>query len=652
MKPSMRTWWLSLAVVMCITLGAGSAWAQTFTAQGLGAVGPLNAIGYPSFIADKAGLALEPCLDPPTTTVPVADPCAMTGTLPLGDAAPIVFVSNFPQEFFYQNATAILDLGTGGHGALIIIAVEGGFTAPLPPTINQQVVFIRTRLRVNGGLTPGASYRATWPFGTMNFVAEAGGTLKQVTTDVGCLAAPCGTFQQLLSAVDAAGVPTFGPFLQAVAPAPPLGFVGDPNILQTVTGSPTGYNAFKIERINGDGTLTLIEETPLFSLWGKLFTGPKPAPTLTIERTSYTKTTIATTVNVFARSVGATSVTATVAGATIPLRPDSVNPVTGTISDRWFGQADVAAAQPGNAVNITASNAAAGVPLDATNSLTLSSTLVDEVVIDGVDYAAGTLTVRAHSLDVNKPVLTAESAETPPVALGALDFAGSLIVTTQAPPAYVTVLSANGGAAIRETNLAAAATSIVTATTLTSSKNPSNFGEAVTFSANVTAAGGTLTGSVSFFDGSATLAIVPLNATGSAALATFTTSTLAMGQHNITAVFTPADTTFRPSASTIVIQVVNKGASTTTLVVSPTTVARRGIVTLTATVNPTASSIGGTVTFRNGNTVIATVAVDGNGKATTPFTAPNQRGTITLTATYNGNASLNPSSGTATLTVN
>ena len=36
-------WWLILAVVMCIALGAGSAWAAG--AQGLGAVGPLDANG-------------------------------------------------------------------------------------------------------------------------------------------------------------------------------------------------------------------------------------------------------------------------------------------------------------------------------------------------------------------------------------------------------------------------------------------------------------------------------------------------------------------------------------------------------------------------------------------------------------------------------
>jgi Big-like domain-containing protein len=659
MKPTtVNKWLLPLIVVMCIALGAGSAWAQ---GQGLGSVGPLNAIGYPSFIADKAGLALEPCLDPPTTLTPVADPCAMTGTLPLGDTAPIVFVSNFPQEFFYSNVTTII--GKTGEpqpnaalDATIIMAVEGGFTAPLPPTINQQVVFFRTRLRIDGGLVAGATYKATFPFGEIVFVAEAGGKLKQVTTDIGCLAAPCGTFQQLLTAVDAAGFPINGPFLKAVDPAPPVGYVGDPNIFQTITGSPTGNNFFRIERVNGDGTLTLEGQANLFNVWGKLFTGPSPAPTLTIERTSYTKTAIATTVNVFARSVGAVAVTANVAGTDIPLRPDSVNPITGTISDRWFGQADVAAAQPGNAVNVTAVNAAgAAAPHDLTNSITLSSALVDEVTIDGVDYAAGNLTVLAHSSDINKPVMTAESAETPPVALGNLDFAGSLIVTTQAPPAFVTVVSANGGVATRETNLAPAATSIVTATALSSNINPSDFGQAVTFSANVTAAGGTLTGSVTFFDGSVQLAIVPLSATGSTALATTTTSTLTMGSHTITAVFTPADTTFKASASAIVIQVVNKGNSTTTLVLSPTTVARKASVTATATVSPTASSVGGTVTFttvvNNATLTLGTVPVGTNGKAVLTFAAPNNRGTFIVTASYGGNATLKPSSGTAQLII-
>jgi len=69
---------------------------------------------------------------------------------------------------------------------------------------------------------------------------------------------------------------------------------------------------------------------------------------------------------------------------------------------------------------------------------------------------------------------------------------------------------------------------------LLSSANPSIAGQPVTFTATVTAAapgGGIPAGSVTFKDGTATLATVSLSAGGTAAL---TTSALTTGVHHIT----------------------------------------------------------------------------------------------------------------------
>lgn len=662
MNPIKRNkWLLALVAVMCIALGAGSAWAQTFTFQGggLGSVGPLNAIGYPSFIADKAGTALEPCLVQPTTLVPVADPCALAGTLlgpggaVLADDTPIVFTSAFPQEFFYQNATAILSLA-GGRDALIIMAVEGGFTAPLLPTPGQQVVFVRTRLRVNGGLIGGQRYRAVYPFGEIIFTAAADGTLKQITTDVGCLAAPCGTFQQLVPNAGA----TFGPFLTAVTPAPPAGYVGDPGIDQTVTGSPTGNNLFRIEQIDANGNVIgqPVGQTEQFALWGKLFTGTPATPTLTVDRASYVRNTAGMTVSVFARSVGAATVTATVHGTTINLSPDSA-------TGRWFGQALVPLAVAGDPVNVTADNGN-GCPAGSTTctpgSLTLSKNLTDEVTIDAASYAGGVLTVTAHSSDATqnpRPVLTAAAVEDGiDIPLGTLAAAtNTFTLTTQAPPALVAVTSANGGSAERAVEIGLAATQTATTTTLTSSKNPSLFGDAVTFSSNVTtAAGGQGAGSVNFFDGSTLLANVPLVS----GIATVTTPSLARGSHQIVATYVPSDpAAFKNSSSPILVQVVNGGTSTTAVSVSPNPTVRRASVTATATVSPTTASSGGSVTFTltspNGQvTTLGAATVNASGVASLTFTTPNQRGTFTVTASYGGNVSLNPSAGTTTLTIN
>ena len=70
-----------------------------------------------------------------------------------------------------------------------------------------------------------------------------------------------------------------------------------------------------------------------------------------------------------------------------------------------------------------------------------------------------------------------------------------------------------------------------TTTSLSSSPNPSNYGQAVTFTATVTSSGPTPTGKISFKDGTKTIGSATLR-TG---VATLTTSKLAVGTHPITA---------------------------------------------------------------------------------------------------------------------
>ena len=93
------------------------------------------------------------------------------------------------------------------------------------------------------------------------------------------------------------------------------------------------------------------------------------------------------------------------------------------------------------------------------------------------------------------------------------------------------------------------------AVTLTSSSNPSTVGQPVAFKTTVapTLRGviGTPTGTVTFKDGTSVLATVKL-ASGSA---TFTTSTLVKGSHNITATYS-GDSNFIPKTSSALTQVV------------------------------------------------------------------------------------------------
>ena len=105
-----------------------------------------------------------------------------------------------------------------------------------------------------------------------------------------------------------------------------------------------------------------------------------------------------------------------------------------------------------------------------------------------------------------------------------------------------------------------------TTTTLTSSQNPSNFGQPVTFTAQVTGQQGfykgTPTGTVSFYDGTMNIGNSNLKSSG---VATLTTSRLSVGTHSITATYN-GDANFASSTSPVLYQVVQGGIA----VLSPT----------------------------------------------------------------------------------
>jgi hypothetical protein len=100
-----------------------------------------------------------------------------------------------------------------------------------------------------------------------------------------------------------------------------------------------------------------------------------------------------------------------------------------------------------------------------------------------------------------------------------------------------------------------------TATTLVSSINPAVFGTPVTFTATVTGAGNGPTGTVSFIDAKFTLASVTLNSSG---VATFTTSSLSIGTHNMHAQYN-GSSQYNTSSSNVVSQTVSAATTSTIL---------------------------------------------------------------------------------------
>ena len=186
-----------------------------------------------------------------------------------------------------------------------------------------------------------------------------------------------------------------------------------------------------------------------------------------------------------------------------------------------------------------------------------------------------------------------------------------------------------------------------TTTAVTSSLNPSNVGQAVTFTATVTGLPGSppLTGSVTFTDGATTLGTVTL----SGGQATLTTSTLPFGTHTITASYS-GDASHTPSSANLT-QTVKRLKSTTSLRSSDNSSNVGQAVTFTATVKPASGTapLIGTVTFTDGSVTLGTVALSG-GKATLTTSALTF-GTHNITASYSGDGTYEPSSDSLTQTV-
>ena len=174
-----------------------------------------------------------------------------------------------------------------------------------------------------------------------------------------------------------------------------------------------------------------------------------------------------------------------------------------------------------------------------------------------------------------------------------------------------------------------------TVTTLTSSQNPSFYGQAVTLAANVTSSTGAPPNgeTVTFMSATTTLGTGTL----SGGTASFTTSALPVGAYSVTAVY-GGDANFAGSTSTAVSQTVGQANSATMLTSSPNPSTFATLVTFTATVSGQFSGTAtGTVTFRNGSATLGTAALSG-GSAVFTFTALPQ-GTDSITAAYSGDSS-------------
>ncbi|MDH5289490.1 MAG: choice-of-anchor D domain-containing protein, partial [Acidimicrobiia bacterium] len=242
-----------------------------------------SVFGFPDWFEDSTGTRLDPCLD-------LGDAhCIVLASDTFNPLQPMVFPTNFPDEFFYNvvDSDKIPTPGCPGAAdplaanpgtALVRNALEGAFLngAPAP---SQQMVFGRIRIVVKGGLCPGQQYTFTHPYGTTVLTADEAGGIKPNagTVDVGCIGTlppnTCNFNAALASPVIQQG------FLRWDTGADPGYLGGDPATLHTITGGI--HNTFSIAQGTGVGAVAVDgASTNLFTVAGRI-AGPLTAPRLT-----------------------------------------------------------------------------------------------------------------------------------------------------------------------------------------------------------------------------------------------------------------------------------------------------------------------------------------------------------------------------------
>ncbi len=223
----------------------------------------------------------------------------------------------------------------------------------------------------------------------------------------------------------------------------------------------------------------------------------------------------------------------------------TITPAVGSysITAHYGGSSTDASSISSPAVSVTVNSVSTTTFLSAVpTSLTVGQSLTLTATVTSASGAApsGTVTFYNGTASLGSGTLNGNGVVTLTItpAVGSYAITASYVGSTNdvasiSPPVAVTVLAAT------------------TTTSLSASPNPAPFGATVTFAATVSASALTPTGSLSFYDGAALLATEALTS----GAATYSTSTLNAGTHNITAVYAGA-AEFTASTSPVVAEVI------------------------------------------------------------------------------------------------
>jgi Bacterial Ig-like domain (group 3)/FG-GAP-like repeat len=296
--------------------------------------------------------------------------------------------------------------------------------------------------------------------------------------------------------------------------------------------------------------------------------------------------------------------------------------------------------------SIYQSSVSSTMPLKAAPTLTTLSLVVSPTSATLAGQPV-TLTATLNPYTVGPPTTTTDGESVKffdgatSLGSGTLNGGVATLTTTALPAGGETLQAAYPGDINYNPSSSSTVSVTVASILLTSSPNPSTYGQAVTFVAMVPS--GEL-GNVTFKDGGTTLGTVAL----SSSAASFTTSTLAVGSHNITAVYSGDSSHGTPAAtSPILTQVVN--VATLSLAVATSGKSTYGdAVTITATLSSSGPT--GTVVFTSGSTTLGTGAINTSGIATIT-TSALPAGSDPITASYGGDGNYSNAVGSTTQTV-
>ena len=175
----------------------------------------------------------------------------------------------------------------------------------------------------------------------------------------------------------------------------------------------------------------------------------------------------------------------------------------------------------------------------------------------------------------------------------------------------------------------------VTTTNVSSSLNASVYSQVVSFIATVTSTAGPADGTVTFKEGSATLAALVL----SSGSATYTTSTLSAASHTITVVYGGDPSALLAPGTGSLTQTVNQVVLSTTVTSSASPVVTNRSVSFTANVSVSGAGVmpaTGSVTFMDGAATLVIRPLSGS--TATYSTSSLTAGSHTITAVYAGDA--------------